>query len=232
MNKFKFLAQPRVFQADTGAAVATPTEAAASVETPAAPTSLLSEAASQGKPPVPAEGGSAPVGGEAPQSQGGEAPALFDISGLALPEGFEMPEEVGTAFADLLNDPALSRQELGQKLLDMQVAQAQAASTQMSEATTAVWNEMNQQWRTELAALPEFKDTDKALGDIKTVLVGMGAGDDFFRALDITGAGNNPHVMVMLQKLTAPHLEGAAVSGSSTKVPANPALTIYPSMKK
>ena len=77
MNKFKFLAQPRVFQADTGAAVATPTEAAASVETPAAPTSLLSEAASQGKPPVPAEGGSAPVGGEAPQSQGGEAPALL-----------------------------------------------------------------------------------------------------------------------------------------------------------
>lgn len=239
MNKFKFISQPRVFEAEgaaTGGAPATPEVPAVATpeggEAPAAKPSLLSQAAGQGKPPVPAEGGSATVPAEGAQSEGGEAPTPFDISGLALPEGFELPEEVGTAFADLLNDPALTRQELGQKLLDMQIAQAQAASTQMSEASSAVWNEMNEAWRAELAALPEFKDTDKALGDIKTVLVGMGAGDDFFRAMDVTGAGNNPHVMVMLQKLTAPHVEGAAVSGSTAKTPANAALTLYPTMKK
>lgn len=213
-----------------GATPATPEGGAPPEPTP----SLLSQATGGTSETPPAEGTETPPAeGESSQGAEGGAGEPLDVSALTLPEGFELPEEVGAAFAEVLNDPNLSRQELGQKLIDMQIEQAKAASAAMSEASTSVWNEMNQNWRTELAALPEFKNTDKALGDIKTVLMGMGAGDDFFKALDITGAGNNPQIMLMLQKLTAPHVEGEAVSSTPVKsAAANPALTMYPTMKQ
>lgn len=192
-------------------------EIAAGADAPAPASTFLSEA---GKPPE----------GEAPKegSEGlkeGEAPAAFDAAALTLPEGFELDEEVGKSFTEVLGDEKLSPQERGQKLVELHATAMQSAVTKLAEesakANMDLWTKTNEEWRTKIAELPEFKgNPDAEAGKVIQALTAVGAGEDFFKALDMTGAGNHPAILQILHRLTKPFIEGGAVGGEGGAKPA------------
>lgn len=170
-----------------------------------------------GAPLVPAE--DAPAEDEAASADTPPVPA-FDVGALTIPEGFALPEELGKIFGDVLNDDKLSPQERGQQLLDMyikntgetQVAQVAAAEAAAKET----WKTMNNEWRDQIKSLPEFKaDPDGEAGKVLQALTTIGAGPEFFAALDLTGAGNHPAILQVLHRLAKPLFEGSAVGGVS-----------------
>lgn len=160
------------------------------------------------------------------------APEVFALDKLTLPEGFELAEEVGTSLADIINDPKLAPQERAQKLVELHASSLEAQVKATQEANVNVWKEMNDKWRAETLALPEFAaNPDAAIGSVKQALLAAGAKPELFQALDLTGAGNNPHILQMLYKLTRPFVEGGVVGASSKKVtPASRAAVMYPTM--
>lgn len=173
------------------------------------------------------------AGGEDTQAGGGEAEVeAFDVAKLTLPEGVTLPEEVGGEFAKVLNDPKLSPQERGQALLDLYVKQNENLAKAGAEAAKATWDEMQSKWRDEIKALPEFAGKlDAELGATKQALLAAGAKPEFFAALNLTGAGNNPHIVQMFHKLTQHLREGGGVGGGAKPVSAKSAAAImYPSM--
>lgn len=165
---------------------------------------------------------------------GGEA-APLTIEALKLPEGFTFPEEASTAFLALMNNAELAPQERAQQLIDLYAKQSVQAAEAGHAAQVEAWTKLNNDWRAEVAKLPEFSaGVEKELGAIKQVLVSkqFGADEKFFEALNLTGAGNNPHVLQMLHKLTAPFREGKAVGGVPTAPTGDRLRSMYPSMAK
>lgn len=217
-----------------GAAGATPPVSATPTQ---APSSFLSNATDGLGTPAGEGGEAAPEqGAEGAEGGAGFRPAQkLDTSALVIPEGFTLSEEQSGAFADLLNDEKLSVQERGQKLLDLYADQIGKLTTAGQEAAVAAWTDMNNQWREEVRALPEFaKDLEGTLGATKQALIANGATKEFFDALDLTGAGNNPHVIQMLHKLAKPYIEGKAVGEGSpaTAKSRDAALAaLYPTMQ-
>lgn len=173
-------------------------------------------------------------GGQDSQAGGGEAEAeveAFDVAKLTLPEGFELPEELGGEFTKLVNGE-MSPQERGQALLDLYVKQVEDQAKAGAEAGAKAWADLNAQWRDEIKALPEFAGkVDEELGATKQALLAAGATPEFFKALDLTGAGNNSHIVQMFHKLTQHLREGKGVSGGAKPMSARSAASImYPSM--
>lgn len=172
------------------------------------------------------------AGGQDTQA-GGEAEAIeaFDVAKLALPEGFELPEELGKEFTKLVNDK-MTPQERGQALLDLYTKQVEDQAKAGVEAGAKAWADLNAQWRDEIKALPEFAGkVDEELGATKQALLAAGATPEFFKALDLTGAGNNSHIVQMFHKLTQHLREGKGVSGGAKPMSARSAASImYPSM--
>lgn len=182
---------------------------------PAAPaTTFLTEAGKVAEA-APAEGEAKVAEGEAPPS---EAPATFDIAAVTLPEGTTLDEETGKSFSDILGNTELSAQDRGQQLLDLHVKALETAQKTAVDAWTEAskkhYDETNAKWLAEIKELPEFKANPEAEGGkVMQVLKGLGAGEDFFTALNVTGAGNNPAILQVLHRLAQPLMEGAAVSG-------------------
>jgi hypothetical protein len=179
-------------------------------------------------------GGQDTIAGGQDTQPGGEAPAAFDSAAVTLPEGFSVPEGTMTAFSGILTDAALTPQERGQKLLDLYATNLQAQATAANEANAAAWQKMNDEWRTAAMALPEFAGKAEAeIGAVKQGLLAAGATPDFFKALDLTGAGNNPHVLQVLHKLTLPYREGKPIGGGANRpvTAADRAAKMYPTMK-
>lgn len=196
-----------------GAGVPDPVGAGAGVEAgsvvagaePAAATSFLSAAA------APAKG----TEGAAPATEGEAAPAqTFDLATVKLPEGFELDEALGKDFSELLGK-ALPPQELGQALIDLHAKTVTAVTDQVREASQQAWTAMNESWQAEIAALPEFKaNPDAEAGKVHQGLLAVGADETFFKALDLTGAGNHPAIVQVLHRLVQPFLEGGPVGGN------------------
>lgn len=208
--------------ADAGAGGA---DSVAGSADPTPPATFLTEAK------APGEGETAKEG----EAKAAEAPAAFDAAALTLPEGMELPEELGKGFAEILSDAALSPQERGQKLVDLHAStlkgQVESMQTAFQEASLKQWTEMNDGWRKQIADLPEFKgNVDAEAGKVMQALKAVGAGDDFFKALDLTGAGNNPAILQVLHRLSKPFMEGGAVQGGANKTAARqPGARIYTS---
>jgi hypothetical protein len=166
------------------------------------------------------EGEAAPEGEAKPEGEAApEAPAAFDLAAIALPEGFTLDEEVGKTFAEALSDEKLSPQERGQKLMDIHTTALKAATDsvveQVKQANLDTYNTMRTEWRGQIKDLPEFKSNPEAeAGKVMQALISLGAGEEFFKAIDLTGAGDNPAILQVLHRLASPHFEGAAVSGN------------------
>lgn len=183
--------------------------AAASVETPS-PATFLTEKA----------GGVKEDGAATTEKDGGaEAPPAFDLTAVTLPEGFTLEEEAGKAFADLISDDKLTPQERGQKFMDLHTSALKTATesiaAQVKQANLEAYTKMNQDWRDQIKTLPEYKENPEAeAGKVMQALISVGAGEEFFKAIDLTGAGNNPAILQILHRLASPHFEGAAVVGA------------------
>lgn len=165
------------------------------------------------------------VEGETKAAEGAASVPAFDLAAVTLAEGFTLAEETGKAFSDLLANADLSPQERGQQLIDLHQTAVQDAVKAVTEKMTAdsaeTWTNINNEWRTSVAQLPEFKSNPEAEGGkVMQALLSVGADEKFFQAMDLTGAGNNPAVMQVLHRLAQPFLEGGAVNGNGKTVSA------------
>lgn len=185
--------------------------------------SLLSEAAKAGEA-APA-GDDTVAGGDDTVAGGesGETPAPFSPEGLTPPEGIELDPELTKSFTDILANDKLSPQERGQALVDLHAETVKQVTQAVTEQLTAhgleQFTKMNEEWAKQTAALPEFKaNPDAEVGKIFQVLTTLGAGEEFFTAVDMTGAGNHPAIMQVLHRLVQPFLEGGPVGGDGKPV--------------
>lgn len=134
---------------------------------------------------------------------------------LVLPEGVELDADLTGEFLGLVNDSELSRAELGQKLIDLQLKSTEAAGEAINAAVQDAWNTKQDEWQAAVLALPEIggDNVDKTLASIKSGLTAVGATDATFTALNETGAGNHPEIVQLLHNLTKHLNEGSVVQG-------------------
>jgi len=152
------------------------------------------------------------------------------IEALTFPESLELPEDVQETFLETLNDPTLSKTELVQKLIDMQGD----AISGVAEAQATQWNDLQEQWRNETKDLAKIggENLPATLADIKKGLKAAGATTEVFKMFDLTGAGNNPHMVGVLHTLTKPFLEKAVVSGDPVTEPTTRAQRMFGAKKE
>jgi len=186
--------------------------------------------------------GGPPPSSEAEGGEGKAAPepvvplALTDIT---LPEGFA--DVILTAGADgapdttllgsaleVMNDTNLSPKERLQKLVDLQ----QQAGQLGAQAQEKSWTDMQNQWRKEATELPNIGGAKlpETLAQIKKGLDSIGVQPGFYEAMRLTGAGNNPHIISALAKLTSGLVEGSPVLGDPPKGKLTMAQKLYPTM--
>lgn len=159
-----------------------------------------------------------------------EAPEPVTMENITLPEGIEIPEDSQEEFLGFINDGELSRADLVTKLIGMQAESLSAAA----QAPIDAWATLREGWQAEARALPEIggDNWEGSLADIKRGLDAAGATKEAYEALDVTGAGDNPHLIQMMHKLVQPFLEKAPQAGDPTTTKADLATRMYPSMNK
>lgn len=175
-------------------------------------------------PAAPAADPAAPV---EPVQPTAVEPLSFDQ--LKMPEGFTVSEDLSKSFVDLMNNTELSPTERAQSLVDLQ---AQAA-TQLAEANTAAWNKVQDDWKAEVKADPVIGGA-KLEGTLTSIgkLVTEYGTPELRQTFDLTGAGNNIHVIRFLDKIASQLTEGGFVSGSPPQSGDKSAASImFPSMK-
>jgi len=203
---------------ETTAAPAAPAEGAAPAPAAehgfvsAATTLINTPAEPAAEPAKPAEGEVAP----AP-----ETPPIFSLTDVKLPEGVEIPEEVGKEFSEILNSKAAPA-EVGQKLLDLYAKQA----AELVDSNAKLWAKTNEQWQNEIKADPVIggDKLPSTLANIAKLLDNPEFTDPGLRAaLDLTGAGNNPAIVRFLAKAASRLSEGGYVPGAPpASAPARP----------
>lgn len=152
------------------------------------------------------------------------------MEALKLPENMEIPEELQEDFLSVVNDPELSRADLINKLIEMQGASLEASQ----EAAAKDWADLRTSWLEEARALPEIggEKFDQTCADIKEGLNAAGATRDAYAAFDMTGAGDNPHIIQLMHKLVQPFLEKKPTTGNPVTTPTDRAERMFPSMAK
>lgn len=128
-------------------------------------------------------------------------------------EQFELPESIdpeGLApFLEAVNDAKLPA-EAGQKFLSMFHEQVSA----MAESQAKAWNETQEGWINEVKSDPEIGG-DKlpaVLGEVAKVVDRYGS-KELREFMDVSGAGNNPHVVKFLHSIAKAVNERPPVSG-------------------
>lgn len=174
---------------------------------------------SGGEGDPPADGDPKPGEGDPKPAEGDPAPEPLTAESFkvpeGMPEGVELdPESLGN-FVEILNDGELSKQELGQKLIDMQLNMMLDAEKAAAEASQSAWDATTEKWVEECKALPEIggDNVEKSLAQIKNGLTQLGATKETFEAFDITGAGSHPEIVKILFAATKHLAEGPAVQG-------------------
>lgn len=153
---------------------------------------------------------------------------------LTLPEGFEISEELQAPLMEVLNDESLSRKDLVEKLIGMQVEANAGLMDQVSQQLQAQWQQILTDWETEARALPELggENFDATLATITSGLKKIGAKPEFYDALRDTGAGTHPAVIEQLYRLTKPLMETPPASGQPSTAKVGRKSFVYPSMEK
>lgn len=200
------------------APAATPASVAPTLATPGATLyePIPPRAAAPPADPAPAEPAAAePAPAEPAPSTDPAKPAPLEFK---LPEGFQADQAQLTQLSEILQTKDISPQEMGQKLVDLYVAeQAKAAKAQET-----AWENMQQTWVQELEADPKLGGsnlarTQEVLGKALDVYGGKDA-QAIRDAFALTGAGNNPAIVRFIHSMAAALNEGAPVN---TGQPAN-----------
>jgi hypothetical protein len=126
-------------------------------------------------------------------------------------EGVTIDPEMGNAFTAIVNEHGLSRDVVA-KLVGLQ----EKVMLANSEAGSRSWTETQEQWAAEVQKDPELggQKWPEVQGQIGQLLDTYGS-PELREAFDLTGAGNNPHVVRFMSKV-------AKVLNESGFISANP----------
>lgn len=178
---------------------------------------------------APAPNPSDPPKAGDPPKQEPAAPEPLTLEQIKFPEGFTVDEDASKGFLEVMNDDKLTGAERAQKLVDLQTGLMQ----KMAEANYAEWTAMQTQWQDEVRADPDIggDKLEPALGEISKLVDRYGS-PELRQAFDLTGAGNNRHVIKFLHKIAKDLGEGGPVLGAPSQSKDSLADRLYPSMKK
>jgi len=156
------------------------------------------------------------------------AAAPITVEDIVLPEGMaELSPDLTKEFVELVNDKELGPKARAEALLNLQAK----AMTAASEASSAAWTEMQEQWRNEVKADPVVGG-DKLQPTLNSInkLVTEHGDEKLVEALAVTGAGNNLHVIKFLHTVSTLLTEGGYQAGSPAGQEKTAAQRLYPSM--
>ena len=134
-------------------------------------------------------------------------PASYEVE---LPEGITRDDPMVQAF---LAGAAEARLET--PAVQAVLAKAAPLVAEALAAPARAWAELNTQWQGEFRADPELggANFDTSIAVIENAISKFG-NDDLRTALQVTGAGNNPHLLRFIHTLAKPHYESTAVGAS------------------
>lgn len=189
--------------------------------------SLLDSATQPDSAPKPEGTADAAKPAEAKTDAPGETPPAPIKYEFTYPEGFdqkEMNSERMSAYTGILGEAKVAP-EVGQKLLDMHLNEANRIAETIAQRQWDVFNETNNRWRAEVMADPELGQRDPQ-GNMKAITTIMSLVDQYggnaeerkglLDAFRITGAANNPHVLRFM------HRAAKALSREAEPHPAPP----------
>lgn len=121
----------------------------------------------------------------------------FKVEEIKLPDGFTVDETTSKGFVDLVNKHGISRTAAAE-FVKLQADLMKAAS----EKGDKQWTDLQEQWAKEVKADPEIggDKLEPAVGAIAKIFDKYGS-KELRSAFDLTGAGNNPHVIKFLAKI-------------------------------
>lgn len=201
-------------------ASSTQSEETTTTDKVATTTDTTSEPADDGKSFVSKSASDSPPAGDGAAEGDGKgedaAPEPVALTDIKLPEGVQLNEEAGKEFVDLLNNGELSRVELAQKLVDIQVRLQKEASDAISQEWNATW----EKWTRELNEHPEVGgDKQKGVQQEIGKLIRQYYPEQekaLLEAFDLTMAGNNPHIVAFLARVAKALVrEGTAEPGQA-----------------
>lgn len=193
-----------------------PAQTSFMTDTTTAPTT---EPPNPGAAPDPAtetqtpEGSSVETGGTEGGSEGQppSEPEPLTLDQISLPEGFEMPEEVGAQFLDLLNNPPQSRTDLANQMIGLHTSLLEKVAGEYATQ----WEETQQAWQKQIRELPEIGGANLAASQAEIAKVLDRYGDKEARdALALTGAGNHPALVRLFYKIAKDVNEAPPVAGT------------------
>lgn len=154
----------------------------------------------------------------------------FKQEEIKLPEGMAIDETTTKEFVDLVNKHGLPRSAVA----DLVNLQANAMKA-FSEKGNQLWDEMQTTWQTEVKNDPDVGGVkqEEALTRISKLVDQYGT-PELRGAFDLTGAGNNVHVIKFLDKIARELGEPGSVSGkpADNKEQKTLAERLYPNQGK
>lgn len=127
---------------------------------------------------------------------------------LKLPEGIKADEKSMATFTSLLGEHKIDP-KVAQSLVDMHYANMQETAKAFVADNQKLWTETQTKWAEEISKDPELGGDKKA-----ATVARLGKALDEYgspearQAFDLTGAGNNPHIVRMFNKMAAALEEG------------------------
>lgn len=146
-------------------------------------------------------------------SKPAEPATPFDPKTLKLADGAKLDETVVGAFAETLNDPKLSSQDRGQKLIELH----QTEVKKFADTAQGEWNKLQGEWKAAIKADPEIggANYDSMVESVGKLLDNPAFADKATKeAFLLTGAGNNPAIVRFVSRVAKALTEGGHVAGN------------------
>lgn len=150
------------------------------------------------------------------------------VEDLTLPEGFTADEQLLPEFLKVVNDQEMDAKSRANALVDLQ----SKLMTKASEAGSAAWDKVQNEWRDAVKSDPAIggDKMQPALASVSKLIAEYGS-KELTGVFDLTGAGNNVHVIKFLHTLAEKLTEGGFAQGQPTNTAQDAASRLYPSMK-
>lgn len=157
-------------------------------------------------------------------------PLTPDSYQFKLPDGVTPDEATLTSLKETLATSQVPA-EVGQKLIDMHVAELNKSAEAFAQGQAAAWTTTVDQWKSEVEADPELGGDKKPIVTAAIARALDEYGDPSTRqAFDLTGVGWNPHVIKFIYRMAAALNEGSPhpASGAMGKSNRTPGDILYP----
>lgn len=147
---------------------------------------------------------------------------------ISLPEGFTMDEGLRDEYLGVMNNPELDAKGRSEALLGLY----SKALTAASETNSKAWADTQESWQKEVK-----EDTEVGGAKFEASMTKVGklveefGTDELRQVFDLTGAGNNIHVVKFLAKISEKLTEGGFTSGNPATGDGSAASKLFPSMK-